>query len=346
MALMARLEAVRKELDALKATMKRAQEGDKLKFNWEESGKSSTTRFEFLPRRSLRGHFGKIYALDWAKDEHTLLSASNDGKLIIWNAYTEAKKQAISLKSAWVMSCAFDKDAGRLVACGGLDNICSIYEVNAAPGAVSVGIPTELVGHDGYLSSCKFLGGKVLTSSGDSSCVLWDLAKQTKLQTFADHSADVMSVALHPTDRNMFASGSCDSTVKVWDIRANACVKTFTGHNSDVNAVEFFPSGTCVGTGSDDASCRIYDLRGYGPLHIFMEEKITHGVTDVAFSATGRIMFASYDENKCRAWETISKEGTYHELDGHKNRVSCLGVNSTGQALCTGSWDTELTVWA
>lgn len=76
------------------------------------------------------------------------------------------------------------------------------------------------------------------------------------------------------------------------------------------------------------------------------EEKITHGVTDVAFSATGRIMFASYDENKCRAWETISKEGTYHELDGHKNRVSCLGVNSTGQALCTGSWDTELTVWA
>lgn len=71
----------------------------------------------------------------------------------------------------------------------------------------------------------------------------------------------------------MFASGSCDSTVKVWDIRANACVKTFTGHNSDVNAVEFFPSGTCVGTGSDDASCRIYDLRGYGPLHIFMGER-------------------------------------------------------------------------
>ena len=31
---------------------------------------------------------------------------------------------------------------------------------------------------------------------------------------------------------------------------------------------------------------------------------------------------------------------------GHENRVSCLGVNSTGEALCTGSWDTYLKVWA
>lgn len=37
---------------------------------------------------------------------------------------------------------------------------------------------------------------------------------------------------------------------------------------------------------------------------------------------------------------------TFHELKAHKNRVSCLGVNYTGQALCTGSWDTELAVWA
>lgn len=37
---------------------------------------------------------------------------------------------------------------------------------------------------------------------------------------------------------------------------------------------------------------------------------------------------------------------TFHELKAHKNRVSCLGVNFTGQALCTGSWDTELAVWA
>lgn len=348
----ARLEAVRKELESLKRTIADEKKSPKLAFKWEDEGRPSTTQFHFQQRRTLRGHFGKIYALDWAKEDNTLLSASNDGKLIIWNAYLELKKQVISLKSAWVMSCAFDKETGRFVACGGLDNICSIYEVApsgpAGSGAAApVGLPTELVGHDGYLSSCRFLGGgKILTSSGDSSCALWDIGKQVKLQTFADHSADVMSVSLHPTDKNLFASGSCDATVKVWDMRANACVKTLEGHRSDINAVDFFPSGNCVGTGSDDATCKIFDLRGYGAAHNFAEDSITHGVTDVAFSATGKLLFASYDEPVCRAWETISKDGTYHELNGHKNRVSCLGVNSTGQALCTGSWDMELAVWA
>ncbi|CAN0483447.1 unnamed protein product, partial [Hapterophycus canaliculatus] len=29
-----------------------------------------------------------------------------------------------------------------------------------------------------------------------------------------------------------------------------------------------------------------------------------------------------------------------------QNRVSCLGVNPKGEALCTGSWDTLLKIWA
>lgn len=33
-----------------------------------------------------------------------------------------------------------------------------------------------------------------------------------------------------------------------------------------------------------------------------------------------------------------------YQLSGHENRVSCLGVNNKGEALCTGSWDTYLKV--
>lgn len=31
-------------------------------------------------------------------------------------------------------------------------------------------------------------------------------------------------------------------------------------------------------------------------------------------------------------------------LQGHENRISCLGVSSDGTALCTGSWDSTLKV--
>ena len=35
-------------------------------------------------RRILKGHLAKVYAMQWAGDSEHLVSASQDGKLIIW----------------------------------------------------------------------------------------------------------------------------------------------------------------------------------------------------------------------------------------------------------------------
>ena len=74
---------------------------------------------------------------------------------------------AIPLRSSWVMTCAY-APSGSFVACGGLDNICSIYSLKTREGNVRVS--KELQGHTGYLSSCRFLDdARILTSSGDMS---------------------------------------------------------------------------------------------------------------------------------------------------------------------------------
>ena len=45
-------------------------------------------------RRTLKGHFGKVYAMHWSSKRNELVSASQDGKLIIWNGMTNLKLQA------------------------------------------------------------------------------------------------------------------------------------------------------------------------------------------------------------------------------------------------------------
>jgi WD40 repeat protein len=57
------------------------------------------------------------------------LLSPQDGKLIIWNGFTTNKVQAIPLRSSWVMTCAYEPTQGNFVACGGLDNLCSIYQL-------------------------------------------------------------------------------------------------------------------------------------------------------------------------------------------------------------------------
>ncbi|KAI8991961.1 WD40-repeat-containing domain protein [Mycotypha africana] len=310
-------------------------------------------------RRTLKGHLAKIYAMHWATDKRHLVSASQDGKLLVWDAYTTNKTFAIPLKSSWVMTCAY-APSGNYVASGGLDNICSIYSIQSSSSSSAThnnshshsnSIPTpakparELSGHSGYLSCCRFLSdNQILTSSGDTTCALWDIDAGVKLDEFTDHTGDVMSLSIS-SNPHIFASGACDASAKIWDIRSKRCVQTFIGHEADINAVQFFPNGNAIGTGSDDASCRLFDLRADRELNMFTHGQVFSGVTSVAFSISGRLLFGGYDDYHCHVWDTLRGERVA-VLSGHENRVSCLGISTDGRALCTGSWDNLLKIWS
>lgn len=294
-------------------------------------------------RRTLRGHLAKIYAMHWAADNRHLVSASQDGKLLVWDAHTTNKVHAIPLRSSWVMTCAY-APSGSFVACGGLDNICSIYNLRTREGAVRVS--RELAAHTGYLSCCRFLSDQqIVTSSGDMTCSLWDIETGQMKTAFNGHTGDVMSLSLTPgNDPKTFVSGACDALAKLWDIRTGKCAQTFHGHGSDINAVKFFPNGDAFATGSDDASCRLFDLRADGELNQYTHDNILCGITSVDFSTSGRLLFAGYDDFNCNVWDTL-KGSRVGVLAGHENRVSCLGVSLDGMALCTGSWDSFLKIW-
>lgn len=299
-------------------------------------------------RRILKGHFGKIYSAHWAADSRRLVSASQDGKLIIWNAFTTNKEHAIGLRSSWVMTCAYSPD-GNMVAAGGLDNIVSIYKLSPEKRAMSNDKPAaELAQHEGYLSCCRFIDSvQVISSSGDSTCILWDIGRGAPKQVFTEHTSDVMSVSLTPANPFLFASGSCDSYAKIWDVRqaGKKSALTFKGHESDVNSVQFMQDGTAFASGSDDSSCALWDLRAAGQVNRYASPKVLCGVTSVTFSGSGRLLFASYDEQIVYVWDTLYANN-FGRLEGHEERVSCVTVSPDGQALCTASWDTTMKIWA
>jgi guanine nucleotide-binding protein G(I)/G(S)/G(T) subunit beta-1 len=152
-------------------------------------------------RKIFKGHISKIYALHWASNAPYFVSASQDGKLIIWNAVTANKINAISLKSSWVMSCAFSP-SGKFVASGGLDNMCTVYNASKGkPEETQVGkYVSELTSHSGYISCCRFLNDeKILTSSGDSTCLLWDIEKNRPITRYEEHASDVLRYSIKPS---------------------------------------------------------------------------------------------------------------------------------------------------
>eukprot|EP00768_Dysnectes_brevis_P002283 gnl/Dysnectes_brevis/1747_a1994_1626.p1 GENE.gnl/Dysnectes_brevis/1747_a1994_1626~~gnl/Dysnectes_brevis/1747_a1994_1626.p1 ORF type:complete len:344 (-),score=67.64 gnl/Dysnectes_brevis/1747_a1994_1626:153-1184(-) len=300
------------------------------------------TKLSMKCRRLLKGHVAKIYSLSWANDSTRLVSASQDGKLIVWNALTTNKEAIMPLRSPWVMSCAFSP-SGNLVACGGLENLVTVFNLRSP--AITIRPCRELAAHQGYIPSLCFVDDRrILSSSGDCTCILWDIETRRVLQRYHEHICDVMDVSVAP-DRTSFVSGACDATAKVWDMRTGRAVQTFTGHHSDINSVKFFPNGMAFGTGSDDGSCRLFDIRADRQLMQYTDNTMFCAVSSVDFSRSGRVLFGACDDWHVYAWDVL--RGTrITSLAEHGNRVSCLEVTADGNTLATGSWDTYLRIWA
>lgn len=348
-----RVQAVRTEIEKLKRAI---QDLRKTKQNGglELVGKGETLKSSLSSRikmrRELNGHFGKVFAVDWSGDGREVLSASQDGKMILWDASSVNKIMSVPLRSSWVMTCSYEQTnayGGRHAACGGLDNICSIYSLKEKEPEKSKKPVQTLVGHDGYIACNKFLDARtVLTASGDDTICKWDTESGKMVTSFRGHTADVLSIATNPKNVFVFASGSCDYSAKLWDIRVEKPVQSFDRcHDLDINAVSFFPSGEAFATGSDDGRARIFELRcrsevavmgGLGP-----EPSPIHAV---GFSRSGRLLFAGHDDSKCRGWDVLKPSQPLCMLSDHDNRVACLGVSPSGDCIATGSWDSSVRI--
>jgi len=340
---MAELDAATKEAEKLKET---------IRANLKASADTTLAQFandvpalnavNLKIRRTLKGHLSKIYAMQWAGESPTLASASQDGRLIVWNAVTCLKMYAIALPTNWVMCCGYSP-SGEFVASGGLDNICSVWNLKTNNNNKPL---RELNSHTGFLSCCRFLDNKqIITSSGDHTCILWDLDTGTPLTTFRAHEGDVMNISLSP-DNGMFVSGSCDHTAITWDIKSGKRAFRYEVCDAnDVNAVSFFPSGVAFATGSEDGHLRLFDIRAKNILNDYSTNNNQPAPTSLAFSASGRFLFASYaSDPDCLVWDTLRAERK-GQVQGHTKRITSIGVSGDGAALCTASWDGFLKIW-
>ncbi|CAN1164296.1 Guanine nucleotide-binding protein subunit beta [Linum perenne] len=220
---------------------------------------------------------------------------------------------AIKLPCAWVMTCAFSP-SGQYVACGGLDSVCSIFNLNSPPDKDgNLTVSKMLSGHNGYVSCCQFVPDEdthLITSSGDQTCVLWDTTTGLRTSVFggefqSGHTADVLSSFQMVIGLVLVLMMG---RVGYLDIR--------TGHQLQVYSQE-------------------------------QGESETAHVTSIAFSISGRLLIAGYSNGDCYVWDTLLAKvvlnlGSFQ--NSHEGRISCL--SGDGSALCIGSWDTNLKIWA
>eukprot|EP01130_Rhizamoeba_saxonica_P007102 TRINITY_DN2851_c0_g2_i1.p1 TRINITY_DN2851_c0_g2~~TRINITY_DN2851_c0_g2_i1.p1 ORF type:complete len:364 (-),score=101.83 TRINITY_DN2851_c0_g2_i1:460-1551(-) len=354
----ARMEELGREIQELKNTLQQRTEdlfdSDHTSlFEYAESvANYNTAQFQLKVKRTLKGHGSKVYSLDWAREEQVitqLVSASQDGILIIWDALTTIKVNAILLRSSWAMTCGISPTAS-LVASGGLDNTVTIFNISGA-GDEQPPIAHEFAeDHTGFISDCYFLSdSQLISTSGDKTAILWDINNERPSQVFEGHEKDIMCCDVSP-DQNTFLTGGLDTINMLWDIRQANPVMYYGGHEKDVNSIKYLPSGNAFISGSDDGSVRLTDLRIDRAFNAYSSNDMI-SVSSVDVSASGRFIFTAGTlgngnngpEGLCLVWDTLSAI-VVHGID-YPSKIGDIAVSADSRALGVGNWDNSVRIY-
>jgi WD40 repeat protein len=311
------------------------------------------TAGQIMPRvrRTLRGHIGRCVSGSWGSDSRLFASVDDCGVLLLWDVFHAHKRQLINVPDdPFPRSCSISP-SGRFVATGGLNGNCYVFLVaketenaeqhagrergRAAGRDRKHDRPIRILECDSHISKCKFISdARVMSSCSDGSRAMWDVEASAIVATYR---SDFEVLSFDTFGENLLANNSME-LVELWDLRANKHVHKFDGHEADINDIRFFPNGNAVASASDDATCRLFDLRAQREIQCFTNDRLLSDATSLDFSLSGRFMFTGYGEYTVCTWDTM--HGTLiNQVNMFEDRVTSVATSPDGMCFAATSWD-------
>ncbi len=202
----------------------------------------------------------------------------------------------------------------------------------------------------------------LLSSSGDGTVRLWDVAVQRNLCVYrAPTDVPVWDVAFAPVG-HYFVSGSYDRVARVWSTNRTLPVRLLVGHYSDVSCVAWHPNCNYVVTGSWDKTARLWDMASGRCFRIYSGH--FGPVTALTVSPDGQFLAGAgaaggsaaeggggsggkekgEGSSVIRIWEVASGREVAL-LSGHKGTVHRLCYSSDGKVLASAGADETVRTW-
>ena len=199
---------------------------------------------EYKNTRTLPGHDHSISSIRFIPSGaagaplsgNTLVSASRDKTLKIWDVTTGYCLKTLKGHTDWVRAITPSID-GRWLLSAGNDQVPRLWDANTGEAKIT------FLGHEHFLECVAFAPSTAYAN-------LATIAGYKKPPPVASSG-------------EFLATGGRDKLIKIWDNRGT-CHKTLVGHDNWIRGLLFHPSGKYLLSISDDKTIRCWDLAQEG----------------------------------------------------------------------------------
>jgi WD40 repeat protein len=290
----------------------------------------------------LRGHDSTVYSVKFSRNGELVVTASDDGTALIWNATSgdvvrvlrghETQVLEEGLSKA-VFDATFSPD-GKLVATAGSDGTARVWATSPVPQLAT------LAQRKGGIDSIDFNkdGKRVVTANEDGTARIWTIAERRQGASLqvgpVRYPVPVDSAAFSPKGRLVAVSGQ---SALLWD----PMTKTTTRVGAGGHDVAFSPTGRLLAWADADMA-RVWDVKRRQQLATLPAGR-REPVYGVAFNPNGKLIATAAQNGSVQLWRPDGKRIAL--LSGHRQDVWDAAFSPDGKLLATVGTDGTMRLW-
>jgi WD40 repeat protein len=282
-----------------------------------------------------------------APDDHSVITASEDGELASWDLRTRRKIRTWRIEAGLAPALAVSPD-GRTAAVGikhGLRLVDFVSGRIRTAASDSAGSPSwVLFSPDGKT---------VVATNRDKTVTRWDVESATPLETLRGHSNFVQQPVFSPDGETLYTV-SHDGTAIAWDLTGDRRLgrpftfthdRNFSRTGFDGHPGRLSPDGRLFAVGLKERGVALWDARELTPVGAPLLG--TDGeVKSIDFSPDGQTLAATTDFGTLTLWNVASHSRLHDPAAaGDPAIILAVGFSPDGATLATASSSIGITLW-